>query len=216
MCVAAQSLIDRPQVGMAIRICTVIGLHRRDASADSVSDDPLREQRLRLFWSVYSLDRYVCWCPLRRDGAKLPHRRTISCALGRPPTLSDGDIDTQLPAYCPSLRDLGAPSGLLCNISLSRLEGRCNSGRLSYPIRETTELTVNHPAELYRSSITSASGDEFSVTGALRLLQDLDQAQDLYLPSEFAGHFRNPRSRVLLKMHFDQVRNAFLLPSTCR
>ncbi|RDW63907.1 hypothetical protein BP5796_10409 [Coleophoma crateriformis] len=63
-------------VGFAMRLCVELGLHRRKRSkGPSIRS----EMEKRLFWSCYYLDR------------------ELSISLGRPPAISNHDIDVELP-----------------------------------------------------------------------------------------------------------------------
>ncbi|KAI0482554.1 fungal-specific transcription factor domain-containing protein [Xylariaceae sp. FL0804] len=63
-------------VGAAMRICIELGLHRRPRRPQLDVDGEMTKRR---FWTAYFLDR------------------DISIAVGRPPSISDHDIDTDLP-----------------------------------------------------------------------------------------------------------------------
>lgn len=63
-------------VGAAMRLCIELGLHRaKPRHPPSIT----RELENRKFWTTYSMDR------------------DVSIAIGRPPSISDHDIDTELP-----------------------------------------------------------------------------------------------------------------------
>ncbi|KAE9371651.1 hypothetical protein N431DRAFT_410583 [Stipitochalara longipes BDJ] len=64
-------------IGLAMRIAIDMGLHRHNAAMERIGFDV--EMRKRLFWSCYTMDRQV------------------SIPLGRPFSISDRDIDVQLP-----------------------------------------------------------------------------------------------------------------------
>lgn len=65
-------------IGFALRLCVSFGFHRKNI--DLLHQKPLvYQQRMLTFWSAYSLER------------------TISGSFGRPFTLSDRDIDVDLP-----------------------------------------------------------------------------------------------------------------------
>ncbi|KAI1758781.1 fungal-specific transcription factor domain-containing protein [Hypoxylon sp. FL1150] len=63
-------------IGAAMRLCVELGLHRRPRRKRPSVDSELDKRR---FWTAYNLDG------------------DISIALGRPPTISDRDIDAELP-----------------------------------------------------------------------------------------------------------------------
>ncbi|EEA23057.1 hypothetical protein TMatcc_001920 [Talaromyces marneffei ATCC 18224] len=64
-------------IGLAMRTCIDLGLHRKNKE---INRDSITSQRYRaLFWTVYSLER------------------TISISLGRPVSIADRHIDVELP-----------------------------------------------------------------------------------------------------------------------
>ncbi|KAI1335982.1 fungal-specific transcription factor domain-containing protein [Xylariaceae sp. FL0016] len=63
-------------VGAAMRLCVELGLHRRPRRPQLTVEGEMNKRR---FWTAYFLDR------------------DISIAIGRPPSLSDHDIDAELP-----------------------------------------------------------------------------------------------------------------------
>jgi hypothetical protein len=72
--------IDRTYIGLAMRTCIDLGLHRRTPSrCNSVLDV---EMQKRIFWTCYSLDRQ------------------ISIILGRPFAISDRDVDAEVGYSC--------------------------------------------------------------------------------------------------------------------
>ena len=66
-------------LGFASRQCLEIGLHRRQTLMDAFPNEEERSWALKLFWSIYVLDRR--W----------------SFGTGMPFALQDADIDPQLP-----------------------------------------------------------------------------------------------------------------------
>jgi Fungal specific transcription factor domain len=73
--------ISRTYVGVAMRICIDLGIHRRSTSL--VKPNFKEEMRKRIFWSCYCLDRQV------------------SIPIGRPFAISDHDIDTPVRTILP-------------------------------------------------------------------------------------------------------------------
>lgn len=65
-------------VGLAMRMCVELGMHRNMVCKTPADAFPVQMRR-RIFWSVYFLER------------------AISIALGRPYSISERDIDTPLP-----------------------------------------------------------------------------------------------------------------------
>lgn len=66
------------EVGIAMRICTDLGLHRELHYSRLDPSDAQRQRRL--FWSVYVIERYVSW------------------SLGRPFSIAEEEIDADIPA----------------------------------------------------------------------------------------------------------------------
>ncbi|EKD16060.1 putative fungal specific transcription factor [Drepanopeziza brunnea f. sp. 'multigermtubi' MB_m1] len=66
-------------IGQVARMCIELGLHRRDSLFKVVTDEQERSEAIRLFWSIYVLDRR--W----------------SFGTGMPFALQDADIDPNLP-----------------------------------------------------------------------------------------------------------------------
>lgn len=65
-------------IGAAMRLCIELGLHRaKPRHGPSMA----RELEKRKFWTTYCMDRDVC------------------IAIGRPPSISDHDIDTEMPLH---------------------------------------------------------------------------------------------------------------------
>lgn len=70
------SVGGRTYVGLAMRLCIDIGLHRKGSTTNDFSLQA--ELKKRAFWTTYCLDRQV------------------SIALGRPFAISDRDIDAEV------------------------------------------------------------------------------------------------------------------------
>ncbi|KAL2063126.1 hypothetical protein VTL71DRAFT_6198 [Oculimacula yallundae] len=66
-------------IGQVARMCIELGLHRRDSFFKVITDDEERSNAIKLFWSIYVLDRR--W----------------SFGTGMPFALQDADIDPSLP-----------------------------------------------------------------------------------------------------------------------
>lgn len=66
-------------IGLASRLCLELGLHRRQTLLNGFSNDEERSWAIKLFWSIYVLDRR--W----------------SFGTGMPFALQDADIDPHLP-----------------------------------------------------------------------------------------------------------------------
>lgn len=82
-------------IGLAMRTCIDLGLHRK--GHEQGLPETAIESRRRLFWTVYSLER------------------TIAISLGRPLSISDRQIDVELPALIqltspPASRSSSSPS----------------------------------------------------------------------------------------------------------
>lgn len=86
----------------------MLGLHRK-IPVDSPLSAPEREHRIRVWWTVYSLDRIM------------------SSKIGLPTMIQDTDIDVQLPSKDglshPEMEDFYDPAYLVAQITLSRITG---------------------------------------------------------------------------------------------
>ncbi|KAK7219730.1 hypothetical protein V2G26_007733 [Clonostachys chloroleuca] len=94
--------------GIAMRMSTTLGLHRC-LPEGTVLSPVERENRIRLWWTVYIFDR------------------STSSRLGQPVTIQDSDIDVQLPSFDGLPKEvqerLGSPAHLAAHIELSRITG---------------------------------------------------------------------------------------------
>ncbi|KAJ4056741.1 hypothetical protein NW758_001168 [Fusarium oxysporum] len=93
-------------VGSAMRLATVMGLHLNIGDT-YLADPELREHRIRVWWSVYILDRL------------------LSSKIGLPLLISDEDISVDLPSNSPALtsEDFGDHSHFLAIVRLSKIAG---------------------------------------------------------------------------------------------
>ncbi|KAF5687779.1 transcriptional regulatory [Fusarium denticulatum] len=93
-------------VGSAMRLATVMGLHL-NIGDNYLADPELKEHRIRLWWSVYILDRL------------------LSSKIGLPLLISDQDISVDLPSNSPALisEDFGDHSHFLATVRLSKIAG---------------------------------------------------------------------------------------------
>ncbi|KAF5588756.1 transcriptional regulatory [Fusarium pseudocircinatum] len=93
-------------VGSAMRLATVMGLHL-NIGDNYLADPELREHRIRVWWSVYILDRL------------------LSSKIGLPLLISDQDISVDLPSNSPTLNseDFGDHSHFLATVRLSKIAG---------------------------------------------------------------------------------------------
>ena len=94
--------------GLALRLCTCLGLHRAPPEGSVLTPVEL-EHRVRLFWTAYTFDR------------------STTSRLGQPLTIQDGDIDIRLPTEDPLPPELqekfGSSAHLRGNIELARITG---------------------------------------------------------------------------------------------
>ncbi|EXK43525.1 hypothetical protein FOMG_02470 [Fusarium oxysporum f. sp. melonis 26406] len=93
-------------VGSALRLATVMGLHL-NIDDTYVADPELREHRIRVWWSVYVLDRL------------------LSSKIGLPPLISDDDISVNLPSTSAALgsEDFGDHFCFLAVVRLAKIAG---------------------------------------------------------------------------------------------
>ncbi|RDW82656.1 hypothetical protein BP6252_03768 [Coleophoma cylindrospora] len=132
---APRGLSAWTNVGLAIRICIELGMHRR---CQDDTPNLAAEMRKRIFWSCYCLDRQV------------------SIILGRPFAISDRDIDAELPLDVDdSIDEIGldeyiwqerpppARSSLSCFIHTIRLRQiESNIQQSVYRVDKSTSLPI--------------------------------------------------------------------------
>ncbi|KAF4125407.1 hypothetical protein GMORB2_4247 [Geosmithia morbida] len=94
--------------GMAMRMSTCLGLHRRILDGHNLSLTE-REHRIRLWWTVYVFERSTC------------------SKLGQPLTIQDTEIDVEMPSGDPSSgapkHELGLAEHLTAHVNLARITG---------------------------------------------------------------------------------------------
>src|ERR1700759_5153617 len=86
-------------IGIAARMCIEMGLHRKDSLVKSFTNEAEYQQAIRIFWTVYALDRR--W----------------SFGTGMPFALQDADID-------PALREPVKFTFPICNLYPDMRTGR--------------------------------------------------------------------------------------------
>uniref|UniRef100_A0A0B7KI93 Zn(2)-C6 fungal-type domain-containing protein n=1 Tax=Bionectria ochroleuca TaxID=29856 RepID=A0A0B7KI93_BIOOC len=93
-------------VGTALRLATIMGLHIKIGSA-SIPDPEIREHRVRLWWSVYIIDRF------------------LSSKIGLPLLISDADISIDLPSTNSALNpeDFGDHLEFVATLRLAKIAG---------------------------------------------------------------------------------------------
>ncbi|KAH6991372.1 fungal-specific transcription factor domain-containing protein [Ilyonectria sp. MPI-CAGE-AT-0026] len=91
-------------IGLALRMAISLGLHQE--VSDPTLDEMEREQRRRLWWSVYSMDRILC------------------AKSGNPITIADGDIGVHYPSRMPAIEaEISSVTVLYHYTKLSRILG---------------------------------------------------------------------------------------------
>lgn len=93
-------------LGLALRIAICLGLHQQ--SAGSALSPALSEVRNRIFWTTYSIERYVVLTSSSVLIYSYSHYRLVAISLGYPETLRSQDIDCPLPQRRPDLDSLGS------------------------------------------------------------------------------------------------------------
>ena len=145
-------------VGIALRTCCRLGLHRQV----SANFNPLElEERKRIFWLVRKLDTYV------------------GAMLGLPQMLSDEDIDQELPAevdddYISESGIRPMPPGLIPLIKATNAHTRLTDimrkmVRYIYPLRKQNAEVADHNYSISHQKIRE-------------LEQDLQQWEDALAP----------------------------------
>lgn len=114
-------------IGLAMRTCIDLGLHRKNKE---INRDPITSQRYRtLFWTVYSLER------------------TISISLGRPVSIADRHIDVELPDVTGSIATSQTP-----RISLSFVKsGKSQSNAMAIHLFRIHILESRMHHSIYRT-----------------------------------------------------------------
>lgn len=108
-----------------MRLSMMLGLHRK-IPANSTMGAPEREHRIRVWWTVYVLDRMM------------------SSKIGHPAMIQDTDVDVQLPSFDDLSQqdkaDFYDPAYLLAQISLARIVGNVlgNIYHIPHPGRTNT------------------------------------------------------------------------------
>ncbi|VUC23437.1 unnamed protein product [Clonostachys rosea] len=94
-------------VGTALRLATIMGLHIKIAPT-LIPDPDTREHRVRLWWSVYIIDRF------------------LSSKIGLPLLISDTDISVDLPSNDPALNaeDFGDHLQFVATLRLAKIAGQ--------------------------------------------------------------------------------------------
>jgi proline utilization trans-activator len=104
--------------GLALRLSLMLGLHRKVENGPTMTA-PEREHRIRVWWTVYCLDRLM------------------SSKVGHPAMIQDEDIDTQLPSMDglspQDMQDFHDPANLVAQIQLSRITGNVLSNIYHIP-----------------------------------------------------------------------------------
>ncbi|KAF8855632.1 hypothetical protein BDZ45DRAFT_655029 [Acephala macrosclerotiorum] len=95
-------------IGLALRLSIVLGLHRKVPANSSLTSSE-REHRVRVWWTVYCLDRIM------------------SSKVGLPAMIQDADIDTPLPSRDglsqQDMEDFYDPAYLMAQVALARITG---------------------------------------------------------------------------------------------
>ncbi|BFZ65263.1 hypothetical protein YB2330_006426 [Saitoella coloradoensis] len=115
-------------MGMAVRMAVSNGMHRR---CNVALDPRVVEIRTRLWWSIYTKDRFM------------------NMSMGRPMLFSDNDCDLDLPKYLPELDGPSAAPGIdvmRANTEMARILGHIMSRIYTLPKAGQTSSSVSRSA----------------------------------------------------------------------
>ncbi|TVY36614.1 putative transcriptional regulatory protein [Lachnellula subtilissima] len=114
-------------IGLALRLSIMLGLHRKIPANSSLSP-PEREHRIRVWWTVYTLDRLM------------------SSKVGLPTMIQDTEIDAQIPSMNGltqhDMEDFYNPAHLVAQITLSRITGNVLGNIYHIPQADRTNTFV--------------------------------------------------------------------------
>jgi proline utilization trans-activator len=185
-------------VGSALRLATVMGLHLNIGDA-YVPDPELREHRIRVWWSVYILDRL------------------LSSKIGLPPLISDDDISVDLPSNSHALtsEDFGDHSYFLAVVRLAKIAG--NISRSLYvrtPQRGTflqRVARIQEELDHWKEELPEQMKLDFSRTDETqnhsksiisRLKVSFNQVSSLWIPlAQFSNIYYTPAHICLIYTH---------------
>jgi len=140
-------------VGSALRLATIMGLHINIGHAQ-LPDPELREHRIRVWWTAYSLDRF------------------LSSKIGLPLLISDDDILVDLPAGNPALNsgDFGDHLHFVAVLRLAKIAGKISR---SLYVRKAQRGTFLHRVEKIGEEL-----DQWREQLPDRIKSEFDRAQD--------------------------------------
>lgn len=114
-------------IGLALRLSIMLGLHRKIPANSSLSP-PEKEHRIRVWWTVYTLDRLM------------------SSKVGLPTMIQDTEIDAQIPSMNGltqhDMEDFYDPAHLVAQITLSRITGNVLGNIYHIPQADRTNTFV--------------------------------------------------------------------------
>ncbi|KAB8346276.1 hypothetical protein FH972_023320 [Carpinus fangiana] len=110
------------EVGLALRMAISLGLHQ-EIDDPSLTDED-KEHRRRLWWSVYSMDRFVLHLDFRIK-SKVDHLRILCAKSGHPITILDDDIGVAPPSRLMRTEPEYSPATVLYHYTeLSKILGQ--------------------------------------------------------------------------------------------
>ncbi|KAH8889033.1 hypothetical protein GQ53DRAFT_825797 [Thozetella sp. PMI_491] len=161
-------------VGLAMKKCVSLGLHKEPDSELPVSEI---NERKRLFWSVYLLERLASYNArifFSTFPANLTWRRWLSLVMDRPFSIQDEDITVDIPDEQDEEEDSGPPSDLLAQHIITH-------ARVTSQVRKSSPKLVAKSSLLFHSSNLSfwkdfpPCLDHLSPTVRSRVFARLDQ-----------------------------------------
>lgn len=170
--------------GIAMRLALTLGLHRSVPASSAISPVE-RENRRRIWWTLYHFDRVA------------------ASKLGYPVTIRDEDIDVEMPSMtglAPTEREEFAdPSHLVAKVNLAKITGNICTFQLSGIVLLHADLIVN---EIYCLPARSQGTFVQRVHSILKQLRgwNHDLPDDIRVYTE-----RSPRHVASLHLAYNQL-----------
>ena len=123
--------------GLAVRLCIELGLHRGSTDTKITMENEIRK---RVFWSCYHLDRGVS-VALGEMGF-VPSSDMCLTAVGRPPAISDDDIEVEVVPVVAYNQECCLTSLSIRLMSMSRLMIQLYFAKSR---RKDSHLPASHP-----------------------------------------------------------------------
>lgn len=105
--------------GLAIKLAIQNGMHRQYTGEGL--DPHMQEVRNRVFWTAFTIEKYVNLNQLSAKTVANKVNRRISILHGRPASITDTDVDANMPVDLPSLHSSTTSNNLTNMVALIKL-----------------------------------------------------------------------------------------------